>query len=168
MRTTTVKQTLPTAFALAMISNVALAGGAPIPPSGSSSYATYFTGHVLDINTTGENAPTSSFSEATGITKSSDGQKIFDGLVVHCLIHGEAEGKTVKYTGSCLDTDADGDKFLHTFEGGADSGTTKMISGTGKYAGMHWNATYATSPLPSAGQGQFSFSAEDKATWESK
>jgi len=168
MTSATLKRTLPTAFAVAMISNLALAGGAPIPPSGSSSYVTYFTGHVLDVNTAGENAPTSRFSAATGITKSSDGQKLFDGLVVHCLIHGEAEGKTVKYTGSCLDTDADGDKFLHTFEGGPDSGTTKMISGTGKYSGMSWSATYTTSSFPSAGQGQFSFSAGDKATWEFK
>jgi hypothetical protein len=76
--------------------------------------------------------------------------------------------KSIKYIGSYVNTDADGDKYFHTFEGGADSGNSTIIGGTGKYKGMTGDIKYTTTGGPSVGAGQFSFSAEDKINWEVK
>jgi hypothetical protein len=165
--TSLVTRVLPFSMIFASLCGAARADSAPIPPKGAATFALYFTGRVLGTHDIGE-AGSTFLSEASGVTKNVDGQKTFDNMVEHCLIHGETVGKMVRYTGSCVDTDADGDKFFHTFEGGLESGKSTIIGGTGKYKGMTGDLTYTTTAGPSAGPGQFSFSAEDKLNWEIK
>jgi len=165
--TSLVTKMLPSAMIFAALCGPARADSTPIPPKGAATFALYFTGRVLATHDIGA-AGSTFLTEASGVTKSIDGQKTFDNMVEHCLIHGETVGKIVKYTGSCLDTDADGDKFFHSFAGGEDSGKSAIIGGTGKFKGMTGELTYTTTGAPSAGPGQFSFSAEDKLNWEIK
>ena len=165
--TSLVTKVLPSALIFAALCGPGRADSAPLPPKGAATFVIYFTGHVLGTHDIGE-AGSTVVSEASGLAKSIDGPKTFDNMVEHCLIHGETVGKSVKYTGSCLNTDADGDKYFHTFEGGADSGKSVIIGGTGKYKGMTGELTYTTTGGPSPGAGQFSFSAEDKLNWEIK
>lgn len=165
--TSLVTKALPFAMIFASLCSPAWADSAPIPPKGTATIVVYFTGHVLGTHDIGEAAATF-MSEASGLTKSVDGSKTFDNTVEHCLIYGEVVTKSIKYTGSCANTDADGDKYFHTFEGGADSGKSMIIGGTGKYKGMTGDITFTTTGGPSLGAGQFSFSAEDKLSWEVK
>jgi hypothetical protein len=165
--TSLVTKVLPSAMIFASLCGPAWPDSTPIPSKGATTFAIYFTGRVLAAQDIGE-AGSTFLTEASGVTKSVDGQKTFDNMVEHCLIQGETVGKIVKYTGSCLDTDADGDKFFHSFEGGEASGKSTIIGGTGKYKGMTGELPYTTTAAPSAGAGQFSFSTEDKLNWEIK
>jgi hypothetical protein len=125
---TLVTRLLPAAFIFASLSGAARADSAPLPPKGAATFAIYFTGRVLGAHDIGE-AGSTIVSEASGLAKSIDGPKTFDNMVEQCLIHAETVGKSVKFTGSCLNTDADGDKYFHTFEGGPESGKSTIIAG---------------------------------------
>jgi hypothetical protein len=165
--TSLVTRLFPAVILFASLCGAARADSAPLPPKGAATFAIYFTGRVLGTHDIGE-AGSTAVSEASGLAKSIDGPKTFDNMVEHCLVHAETVGKSVKFTGSCLNTDADGDKYFHTFEGGPESGKSTIIGGTGKYKGMTGDITYTTVAGPSPGAGQFSFSAEDKLNWEIK
>lgn len=164
---TLVTRLLPAALIFASLSGAARADSAPLPPKGAATFAIYFTGRVLGAHDFGE-AGSTAVSEASGLARSIDGPKTFDNMVEQCLIHAETVGKSVKFTGSCLNTDADGDKYFHTFEGGPDGGKSTIIGGTGKYKGMTGDLTFTTTAGPSPGAGQFSLTAVDKLNWEIK
>jgi hypothetical protein len=165
--TSLVTRLFPAVIIFASLCGAARADSAPLPPKGAATFAIYFTGRVIGAHDIGEVGSTA-VSEASGLVKSIDGPKTFDNMVEHCLVHAETVGKSVKFTGSCLNTDVDGDKYFHTFEGGPESGKSTIIGGTGKYKGMTGDITYTTTAGASPGAGQFSFTAEDKLNWEIK
>jgi hypothetical protein len=164
---------LPAAMLCMSLSAAALADSAPIPQKGATTYLTYDILHVLSINDMSDSG-SSDVAEIEGITKNTDGQKVFDNMTEHCLWHRDTVGSkepfvgTFKVAGSCTSTDGDGDKVFHTFEEGAKEGTTTTLGGTGKYKGISGGATVTSINVPQLGPGHFAFVAEHKITWEIK
>ena len=73
-----------------------------------------------------------SSAECTGIVKTRDGSKLLDRLAIRCMEESKARPEGYAFTGTCIQTDGDGDKIYMTYEG-PESGTLEWIGGTGKY-----------------------------------
>ena len=73
-----------------------------------------------------------SSAECIGIVKTRDGSKLLDNLAIRCLEEAKARPEGYTFTGTCVQTDADGDKLFMTYEG-PESGDIALLGGTGKY-----------------------------------
>jgi hypothetical protein len=86
-----------------------------------------------------------------GITRVTDGDPVFDRLTEHCTgQHYGFETKSGMMNGSCLYTDADGDKMMINWVDDAppSGGTKKIVGGTGKFAGITGGGPYTSRDLP--------------------
>ncbi len=116
-----------------------------LPKTGSVKHAAYTVCRqsvAVDLGEVGSD----SAAECTGIVKAADGPKPFDNLALRCLEGSTARKAGYKFTGSCVETDGDGDKLYLSYEGPED-GPLTVLGGTGKFKGIkgagHWRVTDA-------------------------
>src|SRR5271156_3945036 len=105
--------------------------GEALPENGAAKLAAYQICHSLaavDLGLAGSESST----ECNGIVKNLDNQKLPDNLGIRCLEDTSSRLEGYKYSGTCVQTDGDGDKLFMTYEG-SKSGQIKWIGGTGKY-----------------------------------
>lgn len=88
--------------------------------------------------------------EFAGTTRSLDGQPWFDRMSERCTgSYYKVGGESRDGNGSCLYTDAGGDKVMILWkDAGGGAGTKEIIGGTGKYAGIGGAGTYTATELP--------------------
>jgi len=116
-----------------------------LPKTGSVKHAAYTVCRqsvAIDLGEVGSDTS----AECAGIVKATDGSKPLDNLELRCLEGSVARKAGYKFTGSCVETDGDGDKLFLTYEGPED-GPVAVLGGTGKYKGIkgagHWRVTDA-------------------------
>ncbi|MGE0023089.1 MAG: hypothetical protein AB7S70_05585 [Hyphomicrobium sp.] len=141
---------------------IAPAAGAEFPKAGSAEYDTYYVDNpVAKIDGGGA---TGTIVDTTGITRNVKGEGPFHDLSVRCLYHVSAVGEALRYNGSCVETDKDGDKVFSTF----DDTSHTLTGGTGKYEGITGTAAYAVKELHETVGGRPAVIVNHKATWEVK
>ncbi len=70
-----------------------------------------------------------SSAECTGIVKTLDGSKLLDNLAIRCIEDAKVRREGYAFSGTCIQTDGDGDKIFMTFDG-AEGGPIEWIGGT--------------------------------------
>ena len=88
-----------------------------------------------------------SSAECTGIVKTRDGSKLLDNLAIRCLEEAKARPEGYAFTGTCLQTDGDGDKLYMTYEG-PEGGDIALLGGTGKYKDLAGKGTWSVADAP--------------------
>jgi hypothetical protein len=132
-----------------------------LPQQGTASYATYYTSRPLTSIDMGE-VGSQALVELVGITRNTSASKAFDNMSVRCVLYRETAAGKVKVSGSCTETDTDGDKVFSTF----DTTAHTVIGGTGKYKGISGSAPYTASPLAAPGPGLAASVVEHKVSWQ--
>jgi len=161
-----IAETLTFAFVIAGLGAAIPAEAAPLPQSGSTSYAAYFACRQLDAIDMGESG-SQTVAECVGITKNNSDPKLFDNMSVRCLEDAEARVGGYKFNGWCAQTDADGDKLFTSYTG-PESGPVAYIGGTGKYKTISLEGTWAVHDAPALPSGQFAFVIDYKINWQAK
>jgi hypothetical protein len=138
----------------------------PLPESGAAKLATYAvcrSAVIIDMGPVGSN----SSAECQGIVKTRDGSKLLDNLAIRCLEESKARPDGYKFTGTCVQTDVDGDKIFMTYEG-PESGPVEWIGGTGKYKDVVGSGTWSVADAPGNNANLFAFTLTYDATWTQK
>ncbi|WP_233860323.1 hypothetical protein [Paraburkholderia sp. HD33-4] len=148
---------------LSVLAGVACAQKSDMPQHGSATYEGYYLNHVLSTMDMGEQG-SGAVIEGFGITRSSDGRQPFDKLSVHCLFFEGSRGGQYSETGSCTETDTDGDVIYLTVSTDAQT----LIGGTGKYKRITGAGTFSGHPLRAPAPGTFAVILEQKVTWDMK
>ncbi|SAK81003.1 hypothetical protein AWB79_05262 [Caballeronia hypogeia] len=148
---------------LSPFSSVSWAQNNVMPQQGSATYVAYYLNHVLSTMDMGEKN-SGAVIEGFGITRSDNGQKPFDKLSVHCLFFEGARGGQYSETGSCTETDTDGDMIYLTVA----TDTQTFTGGTGKYKGISGTGTFSGHPLRPPAPGTFAVEVEHKVNWKLK
>lgn len=152
------------AIALAGATGLASAEVARLAAQGSATYVTYYSTQVLNSLDMGE-ASSGTVLQFTGINRNAEGSKAFDNMAVRCVAYNETQAGKVQVSGSCVETDADGDKVFVTFAAGAHT----IVGGTGKYKGISGSAPYTVvGRLPSTGPGIGALVVEHRVSWQFK
>jgi hypothetical protein len=136
------------------------------PPSGSAKLAAYTvcrSAVIVDMGPVGSN----SSAECVGIVKTRDGSKLLDNLAIRCQEDAKARPEGYAFTGTCIHTDADGDKLFMTYEG-PESGTIALIGGSGKYDGITGSGTWSVTDAPGNTAQLFLFTLTYDVTWTTK
>ena len=152
---------------LILVGFVAFGGPAfaadPLPKTGSAKLAAYSvcrSAVIVDMGAAGSN----SSAECIGIVKTLDGSKLLDNLAIRCLEEAKARPEGYAFTGTCVQTDADGDKIFMTYEG-PESGTIEWIGGTGKYKDIAGTGTWSVTDAPGNTANLFLFTLSYDAAW---
>ena len=127
----------------------------PLPKSGTvklEAYAVCRSLAIVDMGPVGSN----SSAECTGIIKTRDGSKLLDNLAIRCMEESKARPEGYAFTGTCIQTDGDGDKIFMTYEG-PESGTLEWIGGTGKYKDVAGSGTWTVADAPGNTASLFAF-----------
>ncbi len=138
----------------------------PFPASGSAKLAAYSvcrSAVIVDMGPVGSN----SSAECIGIVKTRDGSKLLDNLSIRCQEDAKARPEGYAFTGTCIQTDADGDKIFMTYEG-PESGTIALIGGTGKYKDIAGSGTWSVTDAPGNTAQLFLFTLNYNVTWTMK
>jgi hypothetical protein len=138
----------------------------PLPKSGSAKLAAYAVCRSLAIVDMGQVGSNSS-AECIGIVKTRDGSKLLDNLAIRCLEEAKARPEGYAFTGTCVQTDADGDKLFMIYEG-PESGDIALLGGTGKYQDMTGKGTWSVADAPGNTSSLFAFTLTYDATWTTK
>lgn len=149
----------------AAVSAPALAGEA-FPKTGSARLAAYAVCRSLakiDMGPVGSN----SSAECTGIVKTRDGAKLLDNLAIRCLEESKARPEGYAFTGTCIETDGDGDRLYLTYEG-PESGDVALLGGTGKYSGVTGKGTWSVADAPGNTADLFAFTLSTDVSWTTK
>jgi hypothetical protein len=160
---------LPTALIIfaAFIASAAPALAAePFPASGAAKLAAYSvcrSAAIVDMGPVGSN----SSAECIGIVKTQDGSKLLDNQAIRCLEEAKARPEGYAFTGTCIQTDADGDKLFMAYEG-PESGTIALIGGTGKYKDVTGKGTWSVTDAPGNTAQLFLFTLSYDVTWTTK
>jgi len=141
----------------------ALAESAKIPASGATTYVTYYAWRDLASIDMGEPG-SQAIEEMVGVTRNTDGQKVFDHMTAHCILYFAMAGGKPNSSGSSTEVDGDGDKVFTTFNEQAHT----LIGGTGKYKGISGTAHYTVTMAPDVGPGQGAATVEHKVKWQIK
>jgi len=136
------------------------------PPSGSAKLAAYAVCRSLAVVDMGPVGSQSS-AECTGIVKSRDESKLLDNLAIRCLEESKARPDGYKFFGTCIQTDADGDKLFMTYEG-PESGPVEWIGGTGKYKDVVGSGIWSVADAPGNNSSLFAFTLSYDTTWTQK
>jgi hypothetical protein len=136
------------------------------PQSGSAKLAAYAVCRSLAIVDMGPVGSQSS-AECIGIVKTRDGSKLLDNLAIRCLEESKARPDGYKFFGTCIQTDADGDKLFMTYEG-PESGPVEWIGGTGKYKEVVGSGTWTVADAPGNNSSLFAFTLTYDTTWTQK
>jgi hypothetical protein len=150
---------------LSLIATPALAGS-PFPSAGSAKVAAYTVCRSLSDIDMGAIGSQSS-ADCVGIVKSKEAAKTFDNLAIHCLEESRVRADGYKYVGTCVETDADGDKVFMTYEG-SEGGPVSLIGGIGKYAGIEGSGTWTVTDAPGNTPSQFLFTLDYSVDWRFK
>ncbi len=155
---------------LILVGFVAFGGPAfaadPLPKTGSAKLAAYSvcrSAVIVDMGPAGSN----SSAECIVIVKTLDGSKLLDNLAIRCLEEAKARPEGYAFTGTCVQTDADGDKIFMTYEG-PESGTIEWIGGTGKYKDIAGTGTWSVTDAPGNTSSLFLFTLDYDVTWAPK
>ena len=133
------------------------------PKSGAAKLAAYAVCRslaIVDMGPVGSN----SSAECIGIVKTRDGSKLLDNLAIRCLEEAKARPQGYAFTGTCVQTDADGDKLFMTYEG-PESGEVEWIGGTGKYSDIAGSGTWSVADAPGNTSSLFAFTLTYDTTW---
>jgi hypothetical protein len=137
-----------------------------LPENGAAKLAAYQVCHTLAVVDMGPSGSESS-TECNGIVKNLDGQKPPDNLAIRCLEDTSAGPEGYKYSGTCVQTDLDGDKLFMTYEG-SKSGQFKWIGGTGKYKDVRGSGNLGVVVAPSSTSTLFAYTLNYDVTWTNK
>jgi hypothetical protein len=138
----------------------------PLPDSGAAKLAAYAvcrSAVIVDMGSVGSN----SSAECIGIVKTRDGSKLLDNLAIRCLEESKARPDGYKFFGTCVQTDADGDKIFMTYEG-PENGPVEWIGGTGKYKDVVGSGTWSVADAPGNNANLFAFTLTYDTTWTQK
>src|SRR5580704_1894583 len=138
----------------------------PLPKSGTAKLAAYAVCRslaIVDMGPVGSN----SSAECSGIVKTRDGSKLLDNLAIRCLEEAKARPESYAFTGTCVQTDGDGDKIFMTYEG-PEGGTVEWIGGTGKYKDVAGSGTWSVADAPGNNASLFAFTLTYDTTWTQK
>ncbi len=138
----------------------------PLPASGAAKLAAYAVCRslaIVDMGPVGSN----SSAECTGIVKTRDGSKLLDNLAIRCLEESKARPEGYKFTGTCVQTDGDGDQLFMTYEG-PESGPVEWIGGTGKYKDVAGTGTWTVADAPGNNASLFAFTLSYDVSWTTK
>ena len=151
--------------ALAAAQSPGLAAEA-FPNSGSAKLAAYAvcrSAVIVDMGPVGSN----SSAECTGIVKTRDESKLLDNLAIRCMEESKARPEGYAFTGTCIQTDGDGDKIFMTYEG-PESGDIALLGGTGKYQNITGKGTWNVADAPGNTAQLFAFTLTYDVTWTMK
>ena len=146
----------------ASILTASAACAADFPKKGEAEYDAYYV--FRSQSKMDSAAGSGGLDELTGITRNVKGEGPFHDMSVRCLMQWTQIGETFASTGSCVETDRDGDDIFATF----DTGTHTIIGGTGKYKGITGTAPYSPDNLHDANGGHWAAVAKHKVAWEIK
>jgi hypothetical protein len=138
----------------------------PFPVSGAAKLAAYSvcrSAVIVDMGPVGSN----SSAECTGIVKTGDGSKVLDNLAIRCIEEAQARHDGYAFSGTCIQTDGDGDKIFMTYEG-PETGTIEWIGGTGKYQDIVGKGTWSVVDAPGNSAQLFAFTFTYDVNWTSK
>jgi hypothetical protein len=136
------------------------------PVSGAAKLAAYSVCHsaiTVDMGPVGSN----SSAECNGIVKTRDGSKVLDNLAIRCIEDAKVRRDAYAYSGTCVQTDGDGDKIFMTFEG-AEGGPIEWIGGTGKYEDVLAKGTWSVVDAPGNNAQLFAYTFTYDVNWTSK
>jgi hypothetical protein len=153
-------------FATMIASPATAIAADPLPGSGAAKLAAYAVCRslaIVDMGPVGSN----SSAECTGIVKTRDGSKLLDNLAIRCLEESKARVDGYKFTGTCVQTDGDGDKLFMTYEG-PESGPVEWIGGTGKYKDVVGSGTWTVADAPGNNASLFAFTLSYDFSWTTK
>jgi hypothetical protein len=151
---------------IAMIALCAPAAADPLPESGAAKFAAYQVCRslaALDMGASGSQSAT----ECTGIVRNLDPQKQPDNLAIRCLEDTSARPENYKYSGTCVETDADGDNLFMTYEG-SKAGQIKWIGGTGKFKDVTGSGGLGVVVAPGGGGASFAYTLTYDVAWSHK
>jgi hypothetical protein len=140
--------------------------GDALPENGAAKLAAYEVCRPLAAIDMGS-AGSESSTECNGIVRNTDGQKSPDNLAIRCLEDSSARPEEYKYSGSCVQTDGDGDKLFMTYEG-SKSGQIKWIGGTGKYKDVSGSGNLGVVAAPGNTSSLFAYTLNYDVTWTRK
>jgi hypothetical protein len=138
----------------------------PFPVSGAAKLAAYSvcrSAVIVDMGPVGSD----SSAECTGIVKTEDGSKTLDNLAIRCIEGAKARREGYVFSGTCIQTDGDGDKIFMTYEG-PETGTIEWIGGTGKYQDILGKGTWSVADAPGNNAQLFAFTFTYDVNWTSK
>jgi hypothetical protein len=142
--------------------------GEALPENGAAKLAAYQVCHPLaavDMDPQGSE----SFTECNGIVKNLDSQKLPDNLAIRCLEDTSARPQGYKYSGTCVQTDGDGDKLFMTYEGAKSGlGQIKWIGGTGKYKDVGGSGNLSVVVAPGSTSSLFAYTLNYDVIWTNK
>jgi hypothetical protein len=145
---------------------LAALAGEPLPETGATKLAAYAVCRslaIIDMGPVGSN----SSAECTGVVKTRDGSKLFDNLAIRCLEEAKARPEGYAFTGTCIETDGDGDKLFMTYEG-PEGGDIALLGGTGKYKDIAGKGTWTVADAPGNTSSLFAFTLTYDVTWTTK
>ena len=140
--------------------------GEPLPSTGAAKLAAYAICRslaIVDMGPVGSN----SSAECTGIVKTRDGSKLLDNLAIRCLEESKARKEGYAFTGTCIETDNDGDKIFLSYEG-PESGDVAWLGGTGKYQDFAGKGTWSVVDAPGNSAQNFAFTLSYDVEWAPK
>ena len=138
----------------------------PFPVSGAAKLAAYSvcrSAVIVDMGPVGSN----SSAECTGIVKTRDGSKVLDNLAIRCIEESKARPEGYAFTGTCIQTDGDGDKIFMTYEG-PEGGVIALLGGTGKYQDITGKGTWSVVDAPGNTAQLFAFTLTYDISWTIK
>src|ERR1700722_14041126 len=136
-------------LAVAMASAAPALAADPFPVSGAAKLAAYSVCHCA------------------GIVKTGDGSKLLDNLAIRCIEEAKARHEGYAFSGTCIQTDGDGDKIFMTYEG-PETGTIEWIGGTGKYQDILGKGIWSVVDAPGNSAQLFAFTFNYDVNWTSK
>jgi hypothetical protein len=137
-----------------------------LPENGAAKLAAYQVCHTLAVVDMGP-AGSESSTECNGIVKTLESQKMPDNLAIHCLEDTSTRPNEYRYSGTCVQTDGDGDKLFMTYDG-SQSGQIKWIGGTGKYKDVSGSGTLGVTAAPGGDSRLFAYTLSYDVTWTNK
>jgi hypothetical protein len=138
----------------------------PFPKSGEAKLAAYTVCRslaIIDMGTAGSQ----SSADCSGIVKSVAGPSPLDNLAIRCLEESTARVAGYRFDGTCVETDADGDKIYMTYTG-PESGPVTLIGGSGKYENISGEGTWTVADAPGNSPALFAFTLSYDVMWSFK
>jgi hypothetical protein len=150
-------------FVAALAAPATAATGAGLPKTGAvkhSAFTVCRSAAAVDLGDVGSDTA----ALCTGIVKTRDGAKLLDNLALTCLEESTARKAGYKFTGTCVETDIDGDKLYLTYEG-PESGPIDALGGTGKFKGIKGKGQWRVTDAPGNTASVFAFTLDYEFDW---
>jgi hypothetical protein len=138
----------------------------PLAKTGSAKLVAYAICRSLALVDMGPLGSQSS-ADCVGIVTNKDSSTTLNNLAIRCLEETRTRADGYKFTGTCVQTDADGDKLFMTYEG-PESGPVALIGGTGKYKDIEGDGSWTVTDAPGNTPNQFAFTLDYAVKWRFK